>query len=209
MMPYKHLVDEREFSHSTRKLLSLICLVIAATIGFMTFTCTKWLFFTDKCSLAPGLISAPIAIAFVLPLYLRGILRWSSSVFGLLSFALFTSVFASLISLAVGGTISNYLLAAAIVLSWGGMRGIAGLSWALVLGSVVVRATDIGTAMGPFGFVMVLSAFVGLLLHAQLSPAQLFAEIIREFCPEATLNATTTPADRLPTGSGSANTTSI
>jgi hypothetical protein len=73
----------------------------------------------------------------------------------------------------------------------------------------VVRATDIGTAMGPFGFVMVLSAFVGLLLHAQLSPGQLFAEIIREFCPEATLNATTTPADRLPTGSGSANTTSI
>lgn len=208
-MPYKHLLDEREFSHSTRKLLSLVCLVIAATIGFMTFTCTKWLFFTDKCSLAPGLISAPVAIAFVMPLYLRGILRWSSSVFGFLSFGLFTSVFASLISLAVGGTISNYLLAAAIVLSWGGTRGIAGLSWALVLGSVVIRATDIGNAMGPFGFIMVLSAFVGLVLHAQLSPAQLFVEIIREFRPEARLSAMTPPADRLPTGPSTSDTTSI
>lgn len=208
-MPYKHLIDEREFSHSTKKLLSLFFLVIAAAIGFMTFTCTKWLFFTGTCSLAPGLISAPIAIAFVMPLYLRGILRWSSSVFGLLSFGLFTSVFASLISLAVGGTISNYLLAAAIVLSWGGMRGIAGLSWALVLGSVVIRVTDISTAMGPFGFVMVLSAFVGLLLHAQLSPAQLFAEVIREFRPEAKRSATTTPADRLSTESGCPDTTAF
>lgn len=208
-MPYKHLLDEQEFSHSTRKLLSLVCLVIAATIGFMTFTCTKWLFFTGKCSLAPGLISAPIAIAFVMPLYLRGILRWSSSVFGLLSFGLFTSVFSSLISLAVGGTVSNYLLAAAIVLSWGGMRGIAGLSWALVLGSVVIRATDIGTAMGAYGFVMVLSAFVGLLLHAQLSPTQLVAEIIREFRPGAIVSATTTPADRLSAKSDSEGTTAF
>lgn len=101
----------------------------------------------------------------------------------------------------------DYLLAAAIVLSWGGMRGIAGLSWALVLGSVVIRATDTADAMGPFGFVMVLSAFVGLLLHSQLSPAQLFAEIIREFRPAPQLDNANSSADLLRSEASTAETT--
>ena len=178
------LADETKLNDTTRKILSLGSLLLAAVIGFMTFTGTKFFFFTSPYSLQPDLISAPIAIAVLVPLYARQILRWSVSVHGIIMLILYITVFSSIVNHGLNGKFSTYLFGAAIVLSWLGMRGVAGLSWVLLIAAAIMHAADVSSAMGFYGFLLVASAFLGLLLHSDLSPDHLFNEIKSEFSPK-------------------------
>ena len=98
------VTSEKEFSPLWRKLIALIALLISASCTFVTFSRPGWLWGEIEFSATPGIIETIIAIVLVSPLYFRGILKWSISIYGLISITLIIHVFASFIRIAEGGT---------------------------------------------------------------------------------------------------------
>lgn len=186
-MPFKKLIsaatDERAFTYGTQKVLSLLFLGLAVGLSHLSYTGTRFIFFTAEYSIAPDLISGVVAFCLIVPLYARGILRWSASIYGTLIFLLFLAVYASLAKLALlgNGNIQIYLVTAAIVLSWLGMRAVAGIGWVLAFAAAVLSALSTSAAMGLSGFVFIASGFLGLLMHSNLGPAHVVEEIMAEY----------------------------
>lgn len=186
-MPFKKLAiaatDERAFTYGTQKVLSLVFLGLAVGLSLLSYTGKRFIFFTAEYSIAPDLLSGVVALCLIVPLYARGILRWSSSIYGTLIFVLFLAVYASLAKLALlgNGNIQIYLVVAAIVLSWFGLRGVAGIGWLLAFAAGVLSALSTSAAMGLSGFVFIASAFLGLLMHSNLGPAHVIEEILAEY----------------------------
>jgi hypothetical protein len=166
------ITSEEEFSGQSKKILSVVFLLISCLLSFQSIVGTRLFFFPKDISIAPDLLSATIALALVVPLYGRGILKWSSSIYGLMMFVLLLAVFSSISKLAYagGGEVSLYLIAIAVVLSWLGVRAIAGIVWVLVFIAGVYSATKISTEMGITGFIFITTSFLGLLMHTNLSP---------------------------------------
>ena len=119
----------------------------------------------------------------LLPLYMRGILVWRKSIYKLIVFVLLLSVFASLANIALhkSGSFTLQLLTAAVALSWLGMRSIAGLGWVLVFIAAAYNLMTVSEAMGFLGFIFIISAFLGLVFHADLAPEKLISEMLNEY----------------------------
>jgi hypothetical protein len=98
-------------------------------------------------------------------------------------FFLFVTAYAALAKLALigGGKVSVYLIIASIVLSWLGMRAVAGFGWILAFAAAVLSALSISDAMGFNGFLFVFTVFFGLIMHSNLSPSRLIDEISAEY----------------------------
>ncbi len=175
--------DEREFSHSTKKILSILLLSFAAFLSLLSYSGRHLIFFTSDYSISPDFISGVIALSLIVPLYARGILRWSSSIYGSLMFFLFLMVYAALAKLALlgGNEIAIYLVTGSVALSWLGMRAVAGFGWALAFAAAVLSALSTSGAMGLNGFLFIASTFLGLVLHSNLSPSRLVEEIVVEY----------------------------
>lgn len=175
--------DEREFSHSTKKILSIIFLSFSAFLSLLSYSGRHLIFFTSDYSISPDFISGVIALSLMVPLYARGILRWSSSIYGSVMFFLFLMVYAALAKLALLGEneIAIYLVTGSVVLSWLGMRAVAGFGWALAFAAAVLSALSTSGAMGLNGFLFIASAFLGLIMHSNLSPSRLIEEIVVEY----------------------------
>ena len=187
ILPIKQIlqaaIDERDFSQATKKLSSILLLSFAAFLSLLSYTGKRFLVFTADYSISPDFISGVIALCLIIPLYARGILRWSASTYGMLMFFLFLTVYAALAKLALlgGGEIPIYLVTASIVLSWLGMRSIAGFGWVLAFAAAVLSALSTSGAMGLNGFLFIASAFLGLVMHSNLSPSRLVEEIVSEY----------------------------
>lgn len=181
--------DEQTFTYGTQKRLSVLFLGFAVGLSLLSYTGKRFIFFNADYSISPGFISGVVALCLIVPLYARGILRWSSSVYGTLMFVLFLAVFASLAKLALlgKGDVQIYLVTAAIVLSWLGMRGVAGIGWVLVFAAAVLSSLSTSAAMGLSGFLFVASAFLGLLMHSNLGPSRVVEEIMAEYTRAARL----------------------
>lgn len=174
---------EKEFSHEVKKFLSLLLLLFSSLLSFQSIVGTQFLFFPKEIYISPDLLSSALALALILPLYGRGILKWSPSVYGIIIFALLLAVFASISKLAYsgGGDMQVYLIYIAIILSWLGVRAVAGIIWVLVFAAAVYSATKISTSMGFSGFLFIATSFLGLLLHTNLSPSSLITEMASEY----------------------------
>ena len=179
------LTSEEEFTPNWSKFISLIFLLITCSFTFFTFTKPAWFFFQKEFTLQPGLIESILGISLVAPLYLRNILKWSMSIYGIISFILIVTVFSSLITLAEGGdsssTFTQVLIFAALLLSWLGIRPLPSIAWILVLLACILNITSVSEAMGYFGYLYILSGFLGILLHSGLNPGQLNKEFSSEF----------------------------
>lgn len=177
------LTDEQEFSLRAKKILSALLLAISSLLSFQSIAGTRFLFFPKEIYISPDLLSSTLALALIIPLYGRGILRWSPSVYGIIMFILLLAVFSSITKLAYagGGDIPIYLIAIAISLSWLGVRAIAGMIWILVFVAAVYSATKISAGMGTTGFIFVATSFLGLLLHTNLSPYGIVSEMANEY----------------------------
>ena len=128
-----YITSEDHLSNKAKKLLSIIFLLVAFLISMASYTHKGWFseFYTPT-NIRPDFISTLIAIALVTPLYARGILKWSTSVYGIIIFILFLSIFASILQIGLGDSsseISKYLIVSAVLISWIGFRGIAGIAW--------------------------------------------------------------------------------
>lgn len=178
------VTSESELSPRTLKLMSLLFLTIAASLCFLTYTKTSFWVYKSRFSIEPKFISAAIALAMLAPLYARGILTWSKSVYGLISLILFWLVFAGLVEIAMGAnTWGYYLLGAAVLLSWLGMQGVAGFAWSLAFAASVYALVSTNVSMGVYGAVYLISAFLGCILHSGMGPSDFIAGVKREFEP--------------------------
>lgn len=202
------LTSEAEFSGGAKKVLSLCFLAFAAALSFLSYTGTTLYFWPRTVSIQPELMSGAFAPALITPLYARGILRWSASIYGIVSFVLFLSIFSSIINLALegAGKLPLYLISAAIGLSWLGMRPIASVVWVLVFVAAVHSAITISNAMGFTGFIFIASAFLGLVLHSNTSPAGVFNQVLGEYSKrELPVSQTVAVADRVSCPTSSLN----
>ena len=176
------VTNEKEFSALWKKILSIVFLLVSCMLSFQSIAGTRFFFFPKEISISPDLLSATIALALVIPLYGRGILKWSSSIYGVIMFVLLLAVFSSISKLAyAGGDFALYLIAIAVALSWLGVRAIAGMVWVLVFLAGVYSATIISTGMGITGFVFITTSFLGLIMHTNLSPAGIVSEMTDEY----------------------------
>ncbi|MGO4998133.1 hypothetical protein [Oceanisphaera sp. W20_SRM_FM3] len=178
------VANDNELDSETLRLLSLIFLLICGLMSFFKYTHVGWLWDTHKV-FKPGFISSIVAISLVAPLYLRGILKWNKSTYTIISLILILLVFASFIELALGGrgskTIIIPLLASAVILSWLGISAVAGVSWMLALSAAILSAISSDLALGFFGFIYIVSGFIGLMLHSGLAPGDLIQGIQHEY----------------------------
>lgn len=180
-----NLTTDTAMSISTQRVLSLVFLIIAVSMAFISYD-REGIFFNTKLEIFPGFISTLVAIILIVPLYARNILKWNKSFYTLISLVLFLVLFGSLVELAMGGNglnsqVVQYLLLSAIVLSWLGMKAIAGGSWLLLFPAIAVSIVENNTAMGFYGFIYVACGFIGILLHSELNPANLVSGIKEEF----------------------------
>ena len=175
------LTDDTTFSDKTKKILSIVFLLIAFGLTLMEYSGQHW--WSKKITIKPDVISAIISLTMLLPLYMRGILVWRKSIYKLIVFVLLLSVFASLANIALqgGGSVAFQLLTAAVAFSWLGMRSIAGLGWVLLFIAAAYNLMTVSEAMGFFGFILIASAFLGLVFHADLAPEKLISEMLNEY----------------------------
>jgi hypothetical protein len=143
---------------------------------------------TEPVWFRPGVNEALVALALISPLYLRGILKWRASVYSITSFLLISFVVAMLLAIAmkVGPGQTSYVLpalATAVGLSWLGMRSVAGLGWIIVLGAGVYSLHSSSIIMETAGFAFIVSAFLGLVLHSDLNPGELWHGMMLEYSP--------------------------
>ena len=179
------LTSEEEFSPKWTKFLSLFFLLVSCSVTFVTFTKPSWYFFTKEFTLQPGVIETIIGLSLVAPLYLRNILKWSMSIYGIISFILILLVFSSFITFAEGGdsssSITQLLIFTALLISWLGIRPLPGFSWVLVFISAIYNIITTNAALDFLGFVYLASGFLGLILHSGLNPGNLYKEISTDF----------------------------
>ena len=175
--------DEHVFSDRTKKLLSIFFLVVAFTLSLYGYSGKQFLIFPKTIWIKPNMLGGIVAIAMLLPLYARGILIWRKTLYKLIVFVLLVCVFASIANIAIDGksTISSQLVVAAIALSWLGMRSVAGLAWVLVFVAAAYNLVTVSQAMGFAGLIFVISAFLGLVFHADIAPDRLIREMLDEY----------------------------
>lgn len=179
--------SEVEFQAHTTKLISLLFLSIAFVITLLQYTASSNFLLIiprNDTIIRPDFISSCFSLLLVVPLYARGILKWSISIYGILNFILFLSIFASLTQIALGGSqhdITKYLLAAAVLISWAGIRAFASAAWILAVAAAIFNIVNANINLGFLGFIFVCSFVLGLTLHARLSPSNILSGLIAEY----------------------------
>ncbi|MCG3717796.1 hypothetical protein L5F50_01245 [Aliarcobacter butzleri] len=179
------ITDDTPMSQKALKGFSLLFLLIATSMTLFTYS-QEGILWDTKLNIYPSFISAIIAICLIVPLYARNILKWNKSVYTLISFVFFLLLFSSLITLAMGGSgfnskVVQYVLITSIILSWLGMKAIAGVSWLLLFVAVIYSIVENNMAMGFYGFIYISCGFIGLVLHTDLNPGNLMKDIKEEF----------------------------
>lgn len=181
--------SEVEFHAHTTKLISLLFLSIAFVITLLQYPASSNFLLIiprNDTIIRPDFISSCFSLLLVVPLYARGILKWSISIYGILTFILFLSIFASLTQIALGGgqhDITKYLLAAAVLISWAGIRAFASAAWILAVAAAILNIVNANINLGFLGFIFVCSFVLGLTLHARLSPSNILSGLIAEYRP--------------------------
>jgi hypothetical protein len=153
-----------------RKSLSVVFMAVPVLISFQTFV-KKGFFFFNEFSISPSFISTLAAIMLYLSVVVRYRLKLFSDAYetviiclNILFCASFLEIFFSKETWKIPfiNISSQSFLLAAIILSWAGMRAIAGFVWIFLFILAVTRIADLNVAMGYFGVVYILSAFVSI-----------------------------------------------
>ncbi|WP_074965941.1 hypothetical protein [Paracoccus aminovorans] len=139
--------------------MSIIFLIVAACLCYIEYK-VQGFFRTKTISIKPDFLSGTAAIAMLLPLYARGILKWSKSIYGLIMLVLLWTVYSSIIQMALNGksNIPEYMIASATLLSWLGIRGVAGFAWVIAFSACILSLITSNAAMGGLGFLFLVTA---------------------------------------------------
>ncbi|SEM59370.1 hypothetical protein SAMN04488003_10239 [Loktanella fryxellensis] len=129
-----------------------------------------------------------IAVAMIGALYVRRIAPAPRTVFAIVAMILNATVTAMLVEALLGaGSWSIFsitmpvFIGAAIALTWLGMRPLAPVAWGLVLLVGVINLTTVSDAMGVWGYLFVVSTFVGVLLQFDYDLPGVLSEVKLDF----------------------------
>lgn len=195
------LVGDQELSKDIVRLSSLMFMVAALVLGLLNYGQQNLPWASQYISYRPSMITTLYSLFLVLPLYVRGVLKWhGNTIFSILSLTLNIMVTAVLISMLLGGktTIeydilgnlsidlwmqnsSGMALMIAIILSWLGMRVVAGLAWILVFFFAVVNVSIADHALGIWGSLFLIFGFIGIVLQNNMTPSIIYSELKLEF----------------------------
>jgi hypothetical protein len=176
------ILGENDLSEIGKRGVSLLFLGVAAVLAYCQYSGPWW----GELNIAPKFISGVVATAIIAPLYLRGILKWEFTIYGILSFLLISIAFASLVEFALaGGGFEDYIIKFgiifAVVVSWLGIKGVASISWIVLFAVVVFNIIKNDDQMGGWGFLYFVCIFLGLLLHSGLGPGALVESLQDEY----------------------------
>jgi flagellar biosynthesis protein FliQ len=181
------LYSQSELSADWQRFLSLILLLCSLLLSFIEYERKGFialLTLNSTLTFYPQLISTIIALSLVCPLYLRGIIPWNRSIYTLLGSALIVLVIASFVELSTGGNGSEllyYLIILSVVLSWVGVRGVAGISWIITIGVSSFQIIENNNNLGFLGAVYILAGFFGVSLFTGLNPGELMERFKAEY----------------------------
>jgi hypothetical protein len=156
--------------------LAIICMLTACFFSFIPWYSGPLVF-----SLKPSMLSTLLAIGLYSALVIRlkglhnSFCSPSDTILSLLTI-LFCSSF---INFFLNDNFGKILLLVSLLLSWLGLKFIAGIVWIVLIAFVGTRVMVANTAMGVWGSLYILSAFLGIVL--QLKQVNLLRDIGREF----------------------------
>lgn len=179
------IANDNELSSESLRFLSLIALAISGSMSLFKYTQERKFLWDLELGFKPSLISALIALMLLSPLYMRKILKWSNSFYGIISFLLILMVFSSFVELIfLGGNnskLQSMAIATALLLSWLGIRGIAGIAWIIILVFGIYNIITNNIVMGFFGFIYIAFGAIGVILHSGMNPGYLVQSLISEY----------------------------
>ena len=136
----------------------------------------------------PTLFNSLWGLSLCFPIYLRNFIPFKTlSPYSYISFALNFLLFSVVAQLIFGesGTFThntlNTVFIASLVLSWLGIRAIAGFGWLAVFLLAVINLISADYHLKHFGFLFLLCAFSSFMFQTKLSPKSLFGNIMSEF----------------------------
>ena len=179
------IANDNELNSESLRFLSLIALAISGSMSLFKYTQERKFLWDLELGFKPSLISALIALMLLSPLYMRKILKWSNSFYGIISFLLILMVFSSFVELIfLGGNnskLQSMAIATALLLSWLGIRGIAGIAWIIILVFGIYNIITNNIVMGFFGFIYIAFGAIGVILHSGMNPGYLVQSLISEY----------------------------
>ena len=133
----------------------------------------------------PDFISTIIGLGLLMPLYGRKLVNWNKSIYSILYFILAAALFGTMAELALFGgnqsSITTGLIAISLILSWFGLREIAGFSWVFCFAATIINVVVNDIALGFYGYLYVIFGFLGVLLNTHLNPAELVQALKDEY----------------------------
>ena len=179
------IANDNELSSESLRFLSLIALAISGSMSLFKYTQERKFLWDLELGFKPSLISTLIALMLLSPLYMRKILKWSNSFYGIISFLLILMVFSSFVELIfLGGNnskLQSMAIATVLLLSWLGIRGIAGIAWIIILVFGIYNIITNNIVMGFFGFIYIAFGAIGIILHSGMNPGYLVQSLISEY----------------------------
>ncbi|MCR5124065.1 MAG: hypothetical protein K6B43_02615 [Treponema sp.] len=177
--------------------LSCIFMLIPVFLSFFTYHRESFLgLWTDNVNIHPNLVSTTFSVLLYSALILRGIVQINFkskkhlvlifetllTCLNILFIASFTSIFVNtspifkLINVGLFKAINpTSMLIAGVLLSWLGMKSIAGYVWIIMFFVSITQITKVSEAMGFVGAIYILSAFLSIAF--QFIPNNKFAEL--------------------------------
>lgn len=190
-------ISEKELSSKTQKWIALICGIIAVIFGNFfseAVTTTELLFnpvwFLPKAPrfLLPNLIHFLISIAMLTPLYIRQILKYRNiSLISILFLISNLYLFATWVQVAMGftGSFTNIIISMgliiAIILSWVGMRSIAGFSWIILIILCAYNIINNAERLAHWGGLFLIFSIISIWIQTKMPLDEFFSVFKNEF----------------------------
>lgn len=183
------LTSDGPVTPKRRRFLGILSLILAIVCG--SFYIVKPLWGLGEANLKivmPNLIHCFAGIMLCAPLYVRNFIVFEKiSIYRMICFFLNIYTF-SLITVFVLGrnysfsnNFTTIFLFGAILLSWLGIRSVAGFIWILFFGFGIFNSLVSATQLGIFGTLFLLFGMVSILFQANATPKKLFAFFKDEF----------------------------
>lgn len=203
---FKGIISEKEFSPDWKKILGICFTVLAIVFGSLWYVSSgtgtflrimnwpwhsEWVdhAFSSKLKFQfPGFLNSLWGLSLCFPIYLRNFIPFKTlSPYSYISFALNFSLFSVVAQLIFGasGTFThntlNAVFLASLVISWLGIRSVAGFGWLAVFLLAVINLISADYHLKHFGYLFLLCAFSSFMFQSSFSPKHLFSNILEEF----------------------------
>jgi len=201
------MISEKEISHDWKKILGIIFAIAAIVFGCYWYhksplgTFLKgmtWPFpsgwvdrnFSTKLDFRfpPNLLNVLWGLALCFPIYLRNFIPFKKlSPYAYISFLLNWTLFSviSQVIFGISGTFSHNIMQTALigslVLSWVGIRPLAGFGWVIVFLFAFINLLKADYQLKHFAILFMMTAFSSLLFQTSLAPKNFFKKIWSEF----------------------------